>query len=115
MYGDAGAIVKLTQPCAAAKTARFEPAGVAYDRAPPDFNRISLRKGGRLFAGRRRGAVVLRFRNDRILSPTEADAAMVFSVTGAFFGEVRPAATIVVCGLLKAEMKVEVEVTAYKP
>ncbi len=46
---------------------------------------------------------------------TEADAARVFSVTGAFFGEVRPAATIVVCGLLKAEMKVEVEVTAYKP
>ena len=32
---------------------------------------------------------------------TEADAAKVFSVTGAFFGEVRPAATIVVCGLLK--------------
>jgi enamine deaminase RidA (YjgF/YER057c/UK114 family) len=41
------------------------------------------------------------------------DADAVFAVTGAHLGEIRPAATLlVVAGLLKAEMKVEVEVTA---
>jgi enamine deaminase RidA (YjgF/YER057c/UK114 family) len=41
------------------------------------------------------------------------DADAVFAVTGAHLGEIRPAATLlVVAGLLKPEMKVEVEVTA---
>jgi enamine deaminase RidA (YjgF/YER057c/UK114 family) len=40
-----------------------------------------------------------------------ADA--LFAVSGEFFGEIRPAATLlVVAGLLKPEMKVEIEVTA---
>ena len=33
-------------------------------------------------------------------------------VLGAAFGEIRPAATCVVCGLIKPEMKIEIEVTA---
>ncbi|MEL7138346.1 MAG: RidA family protein [Pseudomonadota bacterium] len=33
----------------------------------------------------------------------------------AAFGEVRPASTLVVAGLAEAEMKVEIEVTAYRP
>ena len=33
---------------------------------------------------------------------------------GAAFGEIRPAATCVVCGLIKPEMKIEIEVTAKK-
>jgi enamine deaminase RidA (YjgF/YER057c/UK114 family) len=42
-----------------------------------------------------------------------ADADAVFAVTGAHLGEIRPAATLlVVAGLYKPEMKVEIEVTA---
>jgi enamine deaminase RidA (YjgF/YER057c/UK114 family) len=42
-----------------------------------------------------------------------ADADAVFAVCGATFGEIRPAATLlVVAGLYKPEMKVEIEVTA---
>ena len=42
-----------------------------------------------------------------------ADADAVFAVTGAHFGEIRPASSIlIVAGLLKPEMKVEIEVTA---
>jgi enamine deaminase RidA (YjgF/YER057c/UK114 family) len=41
-----------------------------------------------------------------------ADA--VFAVTGRFFGEIRPAATILVCDLYRPEMKVEIEVTAFR-
>jgi enamine deaminase RidA (YjgF/YER057c/UK114 family) len=41
------------------------------------------------------------------------DADALFVVCGEFLGEIRPAATLlVVAGLLKPEMKVEIEVTA---
>ena len=43
------------------------------------------------------------------------DASMmdvVFPIVGEFFAEVRPAATMIVCGLVKPEMKIEIEVTA---
>jgi enamine deaminase RidA (YjgF/YER057c/UK114 family) len=36
------------------------------------------------------------------------------SVLGAAFGEIRPAATCIVCGLIKPEMKIEIEVTALR-
>lgn len=45
------------------------------------------------------------------------DAALIAEITpelGAVFGQIRPAATILVAGLLRPEMKVEIEVTAYK-
>jgi enamine deaminase RidA (YjgF/YER057c/UK114 family) len=48
---------------------------------------------------------------------TVTDAAMVdamLPVLGHHFGEIRPAATMVVAGLIRAEMKVEIEVTAFK-
>ena len=35
-------------------------------------------------------------------------------VLGETFGEIRPAATMVLAGLIKPEMKVEIEVTAFK-
>ena len=42
-----------------------------------------------------------------------ADADAVLAAAGRHFGGIRPAATLlVVAGLLKAEMKVEIEVTA---
>ncbi len=44
-----------------------------------------------------------------------ADSAKVFSVTGEFFADVRPAATIIACHLLEAKMKIEIEATAFRP
>lgn len=38
----------------------------------------------------------------------------LFSVTGEVFADIRPAATLVVAGLLRPEIKVEIEVTALK-
>jgi enamine deaminase RidA (YjgF/YER057c/UK114 family) len=38
----------------------------------------------------------------------------VFPVLGETFGEIRPAATMIVCQLNKPEMKIEIEVTALK-
>jgi enamine deaminase RidA (YjgF/YER057c/UK114 family) len=49
-----------------------------------------------------------------ITNPADADAHL--SVCGEVLGEIRPAATLlVVAGLLKAEMKIEIEVTAKRP
>ena len=48
---------------------------------------------------------------------TVTDAALVddlIPVLGAALGDVRPAATMVIAGLIKPEMKVEIEVTAFK-
>ena len=48
---------------------------------------------------------------------TVTDAALVEQITpalGAALGEIRPAATMVIAGLIRPEMKVEVEVTAFK-
>lgn len=45
------------------------------------------------------------------------DAAFVddvFPILGKAFGEIRPAATMIVCGLNKPEMKIEIEVTALR-
>uniref|UniRef100_A0A914X9Q5 RidA family protein n=1 Tax=Plectus sambesii TaxID=2011161 RepID=A0A914X9Q5_9BILA len=39
-------------------------------------------------------------------------ADVVFPIFGQYFGDIRPAATLIVAGLLKPEMKVEIEVTA---
>lgn len=47
---------------------------------------------------------------------TVTDAALVPALTpvlGAAFGEIRPAATMVVAGLIRPEMLVEIEVTAF--
>ncbi|MCX7303062.1 MAG: RidA family protein [Hyphomicrobiales bacterium] len=43
-----------------------------------------------------------------------AYADVVFPIVGETFGDIRPAATMVVCGLTKPEMKIEIEVTALK-
>lgn len=48
---------------------------------------------------------------------TVTDAALVEAlvpVLGEYLGEIRPAATMVIAGLIKPEMKVEIEVTALK-
>ncbi|MBX3579268.1 MAG: RidA family protein [Rhizobiaceae bacterium] len=38
----------------------------------------------------------------------------VYPILGEHFGDVRPAATMVVCGLAEPEMKIEIEVTALR-
>ncbi len=38
----------------------------------------------------------------------------VFPILGETFGDIRPAATMIVCGLNKPEMKIEIEVTALR-
>jgi enamine deaminase RidA (YjgF/YER057c/UK114 family) len=43
-----------------------------------------------------------------------AFAGKVFPVVGEVFGDIRPAATMTVTGLIRPEMKVEIEVTALK-
>lgn len=48
---------------------------------------------------------------------TVTDAALVpdiVPVLGAFLGEIRPAATMVIAGLIRPEMKIEIEVTAMR-
>lgn len=39
---------------------------------------------------------------------------IVFPILGESFGDIRPAATMIVCGLNKPEMKIEIEVTALR-
>lgn len=46
-----------------------------------------------------------------------AEASLVdqiIPVMGRYFGDVRPAITLLVSGLMKPEMKIEIDVTAYK-
>lgn len=43
-----------------------------------------------------------------------ADMDAIVPVVGAAFGEIRPAATMVICDLIRDEMKIEIEVTARK-
>jgi enamine deaminase RidA (YjgF/YER057c/UK114 family) len=48
---------------------------------------------------------------------TVIDAALVPALTpvlGEVLGEVRPAATMVIAGLIRPEMKIEIEVTALR-
>jgi enamine deaminase RidA (YjgF/YER057c/UK114 family) len=45
---------------------------------------------------------------------TEAGFAdAITPVLGVAFGDIRPAATMLICGLMKSEMKIEIEVTAF--
>ena len=43
-----------------------------------------------------------------------ADMEPVFRVLGTYFGDIRPAATMIAADLVKPEMKVEIEVTALR-
>ncbi len=47
-----------------------------------------------------------------VTNPAFSEA--VFKVTGEVFGEIRPAATMIVSALIRPEMKVEIEVTAFR-
>jgi enamine deaminase RidA (YjgF/YER057c/UK114 family) len=44
---------------------------------------------------------------------TEAEYAdVVLPIMGGYFADIRPACTVLVCGLVRPEMKVEIEITA---
>jgi len=43
-----------------------------------------------------------------------AFADVVFPILGEVFGDIRPAATMVVCDLIRPEMLIEIEVTAFR-
>lgn len=48
---------------------------------------------------------------------TLTDAALVEAITptlGRVLGEIRPAATMIIAGLIRPEMKIEIEVTAFR-
>jgi enamine deaminase RidA (YjgF/YER057c/UK114 family) len=47
-----------------------------------------------------------------VTDPAFADP--VFAVVGKVFAEIRPSATMTVCGLIRPEMKVEIEATALR-
>lgn len=51
----------------------------------------------------------------RYLVSDPAFADELFAVSGRWLGDIRPAATLEVVGLLKPEMKIEIEATAYRP
>ena len=46
--------------------------------------------------------------------PNRDDVEDVIPVLGAFLGDIRPAATMVIADLIKPEMKIEIEVTALR-
>ncbi|MCM5556443.1 RidA family protein [Pleomorphomonas sp. JP5] len=50
----------------------------------------------------------------RYIVTNAAYADPVFSVVGRWFADTRPAATMVVAGLIRPEMKVEIEATAFR-
>lgn len=41
-----------------------------------------------------------------------ADVEAIFAILGQYFGDIRPAATMVVCDLIQEQMKIEIDVTA---
>ncbi|KES05037.1 acetyltransferase [Streptomyces toyocaensis] len=51
----------------------------------------------------------------RYLLPDRADFEPCWPVLRRFFGDVRPAATMLVCGLADPRMKIEIEVYARRP
>lgn len=50
----------------------------------------------------------------RYIVTDAAYADAVFSVVGRWFADIRPAATMIVAGLVRPEMKVEIEATAFR-
>lgn len=50
----------------------------------------------------------------RYIVTDAAHAEPVFAVVGRWFADIRPAATMIVAGLIRQEMKVEIEITAFR-
>lgn len=50
----------------------------------------------------------------RYIATHASFADPVFSVVGRWLKDIRPAATMIIAGLIRPEMKIEIEVTAYR-
>lgn len=50
----------------------------------------------------------------RYYIPDEKDWGLIAPILGYYFGDIRPAATALICGLIDRRMKIEIEVTARK-
>jgi enamine deaminase RidA (YjgF/YER057c/UK114 family) len=50
-----------------------------------------------------------------LLVTDRADVPEILEVVGAHFRDIRPASTLMICGLVRPEMKIEIEVTARLP
>lgn len=61
------------------------------------------------------GATMADITRARYILPDAADWPACWPVTSAVFGNIRPAATMIVAGLQEPEMKIEIEVTARLP
>ncbi|MEO0692074.1 MAG: RidA family protein [Pseudomonadota bacterium] len=61
------------------------------------------------------GATMADITRVRYILPDAADWPACWPVTSAVFGNIRPAATMIVAGLQEPEMKIEIEVTARLP
>ncbi|MEO0700568.1 MAG: RidA family protein [Pseudomonadota bacterium] len=61
------------------------------------------------------GATMADITRIRYILPDAADWSACWPVTSAVFGDIRPAATMIVAGLQEPEMKIEIEVTARLP
>ncbi len=46
--------------------------------------------------------------------PDRNDVSTIFKLVGAYFQDIRPAATMLICDLIDPAMKIEIEVTAMK-
>jgi enamine deaminase RidA (YjgF/YER057c/UK114 family) len=58
------------------------------------------------------GAILADVVRVRYYLPNAADWPRIVPVLGEMFGEIRPAATALICGLVDPRMKIEIEVTA---
>lgn len=73
-------------------------------------NALTTIEGALIEAGFERSQIV----RARYVVTDAAFADIVFPVLGEFFAGIRPAATMTVSGLIRPEMKIEIDVTAFR-
>lgn len=96
-----------------AGTTGYDYATMRMPEAVADQCRNALATIGRALA--EAGASLADVARVRYILPDAADFEPCWPVLREVFGEVRPAATMIVAGLMTPEMKIEIEVTARLP
>ena len=96
-----------------AGTTGYDYATMQMPEAVADQCRNALATIGRALA--EAGASLADVARVRYILPDAADFEPCWPVLREVFGEVRPAATMIVAGLMTPEMKIEIEVTARLP
>jgi enamine deaminase RidA (YjgF/YER057c/UK114 family) len=93
-----------------AGTTGFDYAAMTISDDPTEQARQALRNIGA--ALHEAGATLADVVRVKYYLPDAADWPQVVPVLGEAFGAIRPAATALICGLVDARMKIEIEVTA---